>query len=128
MIKTTIRKRLLVTHVKSLRGEHFGTLVTKAIADGGLFGDVSILHEHLPPRTKLPRIHHLRTAELVYCVAGAMNAILGRRLYRVSAGSVLVIPRGVRHQFVTNSRACEAISIFSPALKIGPGADIHIES
>ncbi|MBI2385359.1 MAG: cupin domain-containing protein [Elusimicrobia bacterium] len=113
--------------MKRLRGSRFGNLVTRTLEDGGLFGDVSILHEHLPPRTELPKIHHRRTAEFVYCTAGSMTAYLGRRKYRVTAGSVLLIPRGVRHRFVTGSSSCEAISLFSPALAIGPGADIHIE-
>lgn len=127
MIPKTTRRRLLATHVKRIRGSRFGNLVTRALADGGLFGDVSILHEHLPPGTKLPKIHHRRTAEFVYCVSGSMTAILGRRKHHVTAGSVLLIPRGVRHQFVTGTRSCEALSLFSPALTIGPGADIHIE-
>lgn len=127
MSRERTRRRLLVTHVKEVRGSGFGKLVTRALEDGGLFGDVSILHEHLPPRTTLPKIHHRRTAEFVFCVSGAMTALLGRRKYRVTAGSVLLIPRGVRHQFSTGSRSCEAVSLFSPALAIGPGADIHIE-
>lgn len=128
MIRKTARRRLLATHVKRIRGSRFGNLVTRLLEDGGLFGDVSILHEHLPPRTTLPKIHHQRTAEFVYCVSGTMTACLGRRTFRVTAGSVLLIPRGVRHQFATGSSSCEAISLFSPALAIGPGADIHIES
>lgn len=125
MIRKSTRKRLLATHVKRIRGSYFGNLVTRALDDGGLFGDLSILHEHLPPRTRLPEIHHRRTSEFVYCVSGSMTAYLGGRKHRITAGSVLVIPRGVRHRFVTSSRACEAISLFSPALTIGPGADIH---
>jgi mannose-6-phosphate isomerase-like protein (cupin superfamily) len=128
MPSKTTKKRPIATHVKRIRGSRFGDLVTRALQDGGLFGDVSILHEHLPPRTKLPKIHHRRTAEFVFCVAGSMTAYLGRRKHLVTAGSVLLIPQGVRHQFVTDSRSCEAISLFSPALTIGPGADIHIEA
>lgn len=127
MTRKTARKRLLATHVKRIRGSGFGKLVTRGLEDGGLLGDVSILHEHLPPRTTLPKIHHRRTAEFVYCVSGAMTALLGRRIYRITAGSVLLIPPGVRHQFSTGAGSCEAISIFSPALRIGPGADIHTE-
>lgn len=127
MIPKKNRRRLLATHVKRIRGARFGDLVTRALEDGGLFGDVSILHEHLPPRTTLPKIHHRRTAEFVYCVAGSMTAYLGRRKCRVTAGSVLLIPRGVSHRFSTGGSACEAISLFSPALTIGPGADIHVE-
>lgn len=127
MTRKSARKRLLATHVKRIRGSGFGKLVTRALEDGGLLGDVSILHEHLPPRTILPKIHHRRTAEFVYCVSGAMTALLGRRKYRITAGSVLLIPSGVRHQFCTGAGSCEAISIFSPALRIGPGADIHTE-
>ena len=128
MARAHVRKRLLVTHLNRIRGNRFGKLVTRPLEDGGLLGDISILHEHLPPRTRLPRIHHRRTAEFIYCTSGAMTARLGDRSYRIRAGSVILIPPGVRHQFITASSSCDAISIFNPALFIEPGADIESES
>ncbi|NNN04747.1 MAG: cupin domain-containing protein [Elusimicrobia bacterium] len=86
---------------------------------------MSILHEHLPARTSLPRIHHERTAEFVYCLSGTMTATLDKRKHRIRAGDMLLIPKGVRHQFTTHSKACDALSIFVPALTINKSADIH---
>jgi len=123
-LKKTVEK-LFVTHIDRLTGGEFGALRNRRLKDGGLLGDVSIIHESLPANTQLPRIHHRHTAEFVYCTSGSMSALLGRRKYRIRAGSVLLIPAGVKHQFSTDSESCEAISIFSPALDIAPGADIH---
>lgn len=120
-----MNSKLLVTNLSRVKASRFGGLRTRRLPDGKLLGDISILHEHLPPRTCLPRIHHNRTAEFVYCLAGTMTAILGRRKYRVNAGDILLIPKKVRHQFKTHSKACEAISIFAPALIINKSADIH---
>ncbi|TPW19098.1 MAG: hypothetical protein FD126_3027, partial [Elusimicrobia bacterium] len=39
-------------------------------------------------------------------------------------GAVVLIPPGVPHKFVTAGEACSAISVFHPALAVGPGADI----
>lgn len=108
-----------------LPAELFGALSVRRLPDGGLLGDISILHEQLPPRTRLPAVHHKRTAEFVYCVSGAMTAVLGEKRLRVREGSVLLIPPGVRHTFITGARPCACLSIFSPALDVGPGADIH---
>lgn len=127
MARKDASKRLQVTHLRRIKGTRFGPLVTRAMPDGGLLGDVSILHEHLPPRTTLPTVHHVRTTEFVYCTAGTMRARLDGRTYRLRAGSVIIIPPGVRHRFSTGDAACEAISVFRPALAIGPGADLHID-
>jgi quercetin dioxygenase-like cupin family protein len=90
-----------------------------------MMGDVSIIHEHLPPHTRLPQVYHRRTAEFVYCVAGEMTAYLDGRKHLIRAGGVIQIPPGVRHKFVTAGRSCRAVSIFRPTLRVGPDADIH---
>lgn len=106
----------------------FGRLVTRDLGGGPRLGGVSILHEHLPPRTALPVVTHRRTTEWVFCTKGEMTAVLGGRRRRIRAGAVFVIPPGTPHRFVTGRRACEAISIFHPALRPGPGADIELGS
>jgi mannose-6-phosphate isomerase-like protein (cupin superfamily) len=108
-------------------GKRFNGLVLRRLEDGGLLGDVSILHEHLPPRTELPTVYHRETAEFVFCVSGVLTAVLGNRKYRVRAGSVILIPAGVRHKFATGARPCDSISVFKPALELSPGADVHTE-
>ena len=120
--------RLLVTHVRKLKKKRFGRLTTRSLALGGLLGDLSFIYEHLPAHTELPRIHHRRTGELVYCARGSMTAYLGKNKFRITPGSLIVIPPGVRHKFVTAGRSCEAISLFHPGLSIGPGADIRLEA
>jgi len=111
--------------VDRLPARLFGALRVCRLPDGGLLGDISIMHEHLPPRTRLPAVHHKRTTEFVYCVSGAMTAVLGEKRRRVRAGAVLLIPPGVRHTFITGARPCDCLSVFSPALEVVPGADIH---
>ena len=127
MARRPSRKRLLVTHLSRIRGKRFNALLLRRLEDGGLLGDISIIHEHLPPRTELPTVHHRHTAEFVFCVSGDLTAVLGKRRHRVRAGSVILIPAGVRHKFMTGARPCDSISIFSPALGLSPGADIHTE-
>ncbi len=115
-----------VRHVSRVVPTRMGTLRMRGL-DRGLLGDFSVIHEHLPKRTALPTIHHRRTAELVYCTSGEMTAYLDGRPRRVRAGTVILIPPGVRHRFVTGARACEALSLFSPSLRLGPGGDVHVE-
>lgn len=116
-----------VVPVESLAPKRFGPLELRRLPDRGLLGDVSVLHERLPPGTRLPKVHHRRTAELVYCVSGAMTAVLDDERRDVRAGDVILIPPGVRHAFITGASACDCLSIFSPALDAVEGADIHAE-
>lgn len=120
------RRRADLRHVSRVVPARMGPLRMRGL-DRGLLGDFSVIHEHLPPRTALPTIHHRNTAELVYCTAGAMTAYLDGRPRKVRAGTVILIPPGVRHRFVTGARACEALSLFSPALSVAPGGDIHLD-
>ena len=91
---------------------------------GPSLGGISILYERLPARTRLPTVTHRRTTECVYCTKGRMTAVLGGRRFSVRAGAILLIPPKTPHRFVTAGSSCEAISVFHPALEVGPGADI----
>lgn len=126
MTRKRADKRAVVTHVSRVAAARFGLLRMRSL-DRGMLGNLSVIHEHLPPHTALPAIYHRRTAELVYCTSGVMTAYLDGRPRRVRPGTVILIPPGVRHKFVTRARACEAISLFSPALSVGPGGDVHVE-
>lgn len=113
--------------MERLPARRFGPLELRRLPDRGLLGNVSVLHERLPPGTRLPKVHHRRTAELVYCVSGSMTAVVGRTRRRVRAGGVILIPPGVRHTFITSASPCDCLSVFGPALDAVPGADIHTE-
>jgi quercetin dioxygenase-like cupin family protein len=127
MKRNPTRLAAAVTSVDRLRPKVLGPLELRRLPDSGLLGNVSVLHERLPPRARLPSVHHRRTAELVYCVSGSMTAILDGRRRRVRAGGVILIPAGVRHTFISGASGCDCLSVFSPALDAVPGADIHVE-
>lgn len=115
------------THLRRLPLERFRRLLIRNIPAKPFLGDVSLIHLRLPARARLPNIHHRRTEELVYVLAGAMSGVLGGRRFRLRAGSLIYIPRGVWHQFETGTSPCEALAVFHPALSIGRRADIHGE-
>ena len=115
-----------MTRLERLPATAFGTLVTRALGGGPSLGGVSILHESLPARTTLPTVTHRRTTEWVYCTKGKMTAYLGGKRHALREGAVVLIPPGVPHKFVTAGASCSAISIFHPALAVGPDADIHL--
>lgn len=127
MKRKAVRASALVTSVGRIAPRRFGPLELRRLPDLGRLGDVSVLHERLPPRTRLPKVHHKSTAELVYCISGSMTAVLGRARRRVRAGGVILIPAGVRHTFITGASSCDCLSVFGPALDAVPGADIHAE-
>lgn len=127
--RTSRRKaaeRLQVTRLERLPATSFGRLVTRALGGGSSLGGVSILHERLPARTTLPTVTHRRTTEWVYCTKGRMTAFLGGKRHALREGAVVLIPPGVPHKFVTARAACSAISVFHPALAVGPDADILV--
>lgn len=117
-------RRSKAGRIRDLAARRAGRLVTRELPVGRLFGDASVLFERLPPGSTLPTIHHRRTAELVICLKGSMTAVLDGKPVRVRAGDYILIPPGSPHQFRTGRAACEAMSLFSPALSIAAGADI----
>jgi len=127
MRASTKPAKTIVAHLSRLRSQRFGAVRLRPLPDGGLLGDASVIHEHLPPESRLPEVHHRRTAELVYCISGTMIAYLDGKKRRVRPGGVLLIPPGVRHRFVTGKNACTSLSVFAPALHLAPGADVHAE-
>lgn len=119
--------RLRVTQVRRLPLDRFRRLLIRDIPAKPFLGDISLIHLRLPARTRLPNIHHRRTTELVYVLEGAMAGVLGGRRFRLRAGSLVYIPRGVWHKFETGPSPCSALAVFHPALSIGRRADIHGE-
>lgn len=113
-----------VRRLERLPRRAFGRLVTRELGGGPALGGVSILHERLPAGTALPTVTHRRTTEWVFVTRGRMTAVLAGRRRRVSAGAVFVIRPGTPHRFATGRAACEALSVFHPALRPGPRADI----
>ncbi|MBI4347208.1 MAG: cupin domain-containing protein [Elusimicrobia bacterium] len=123
-----MKKRLKVTRLERVAARRFfGKLLTRELSAGGELGDVSVLYERMAPRTSLPRVHHRKTSEFIYCLKGRMIAELDGRRLPVRAGGILFIPPNVRHKFTTRESSCEALSIFAPSLRIRPGSDIHTE-
>lgn len=104
----------------------FGRLTLKLLVGAGVLGDVNVLHERMGPWTRLPYVYHLKTAEWLFCLNGSMSAIVDGRKHRLRAGSVLFLPPGARHRFMTQGRSSEALSIFSPALSLAKGSDVHL--
>ena len=49
------------------------------------------------PEQRNPLHSHPNCEELLYVISGECEHLLGDELYRLSAGSVIRIPRGVRH-------------------------------
>lgn len=122
-------KRWDARHAARTRGRKvFGGLILKELAAGGIMGNASLIYEKMPPHLSLPTVYHKKTAEIVYCLGGHAIACLDGRNCRLSPGTVLLIPPGVRHRFITRSQSCESLSIFHPALRLkARRPDIHTE-
>jgi mannose-6-phosphate isomerase-like protein (cupin superfamily) len=85
-------------------------------------------------RHRSASVHHLRVAEgvkphvhrehdeQVVVLAGEGTVRLGDSSQEVSAGSVVVIPRGTVHSLVVTGPAVEVVSVFSPPFD---GKDRH---
>lgn len=122
--KSRSAARVLVSSVAGAKAKRFGGLVTRELHGAAVVGDASMLYEELPPWTRLPEIRHAGTGEWILVLEGSMTAYLEGKARRVRAGAVIAIPPGAAHRFVTRASSCKALSVFSPALRIGPGADI----
>jgi mannose-6-phosphate isomerase-like protein (cupin superfamily) len=129
MRKRAAAKSLFVARIGTMPGRKiFGKLLIKEIAPRGLLGDVSVVYEKMLPNLSLPTVYHKKTTEFVYCLSGRATAYLAGKAYPMRPGTLLLIPPGARHRFVTRSHPCESLSIFQPALMLADRRpDIHTE-
>jgi mannose-6-phosphate isomerase-like protein (cupin superfamily) len=86
-----------------------GLLKASAVHSGGTF-EVIEYHGPLQPP---PHVHRGRE-EAFYILEGTFRFVLGDQQHEAPAGSLIVIPRGVRHGFVADSGA-RALLFVAPA-------------
>jgi quercetin dioxygenase-like cupin family protein len=61
--------------------------------------------------------HHVRTTELIYVVAGAVELLVGQRLFEARAGDLAVIAPGVSHAFAAlTGDDAEILDLVTPAV------------
>lgn len=114
-----------VGHISKAKKYGFAGLTIRAIFPEVLQRHYNVLHEHLPKGTVLPHVRHRRTSELVFCLEGSFQVILNKKKFSLRKGSVVWIPPGTWHTFISNKRDATALSIFSPALKLNGKPDVE---
>jgi quercetin dioxygenase-like cupin family protein len=61
--------------------------------------------------------HHAQTTELIYVVAGAVELLIGQRLFEARAGDLAVIAPGVSHAFAAlTADDAEILDLVTPAV------------
>jgi quercetin dioxygenase-like cupin family protein len=116
-----------VFHIHSLKKQTFSKLCLTPIPVPIPFGNVSMVHERLPPHAKLPPVLHNVTSEVVYCLSGVTLLTLGKKTHTLKKGHVVVIPPKTWHAFSTKKKGSEALSIFYPALRLSKNPDVKIK-
>ncbi|MBI4248852.1 MAG: cupin domain-containing protein [Elusimicrobia bacterium] len=111
-------KRYTVKNLSQIKAFRFGALKIRFLSGDKPFGKTSILHEQLGPSCRVPDLYHKKTDELVILLKGRLTARLNGKPFALRAGDVLFLPAGTRHQFVTGSKAAEALSIFTPCMTL----------
>jgi len=114
-----------VRHIQHLKKKAFAKLLLTPIPLTIPFADVSVVHEHLPPKSELPSVMHNVTSELVYCLSGTLFLTMGKKRYTLKKGSVVTIPPKTWHAFITKKTQSEALSIFYPALSWDDKPDVE---
>jgi len=64
--------------------------------------------------TEPPPHVHSREHEMFYIVSGELNVYVGRKVFRVSAGEFIFLPRGVPHAFLLASDEVHQITLVTP--------------
>lgn len=111
------RRRGFVRGLSAFRARRFGPLTLRFLTGKASFGGVSVVHERLPPRCRVPELYHRRTDELVLMLEGRVTATLNGRRKAVAKGDVLYLPAGTRHRFVAGPLGALALSLFSPPMR-----------
>lgn len=79
-------------------------------------GRVGVVYEKMAPRVRLPNLYHRRTDELVLVTRGSGWGKVGGRRMRLVPGSILWMPAGTPHEFVSGGGPLEAVVLFSPPM------------
>jgi quercetin dioxygenase-like cupin family protein len=87
-------------------------ILADAEATDGLLG---VVDEQLPQGTTAPVHLHTNEDEVFIVLDGAMRFWRGDEVLEATAGSVVVLPRGVPHSFVVDSPRARALNLVTPA-------------
>ncbi len=117
-----------VLHLNKLAKKSLMGLNMRVLPDFFTQGTLTVVHELLPPHTKLPFVCHKVTGELVFCLSGRFSVTLGQHHHSLSKGNIAWIPPRTWHQFATRKTSAEAISIFSPAINFQNKPDVFFKS
>ena len=96
------------------RAYPMGRIAAVFKADGGETADrYSISEWWLEPNTKGPGAHSHDEDNAFYVIAGTMSILVGERWVEASAGSFVLVPGGVTHDFENRSDARAGVLNFS---------------
>ena len=97
--------------------EFGGLSVQRKIVSHDTNGNVSVVHQHLNPRTLAAPLHyHHHEDEVKYVLQGCIGVMLGDQVIEAEAGSWVFMPRHQWHTFWNaGDEPCELIGVTSPA-------------
>lgn len=78
----------------------------------GAYGSASVHHLRLAEGVK--RHYHRDHDETVVVLSGRGRMTLGDETREIGPGTILLLPRGTRHELVVTDGPLEAVSLFSP--------------
>lgn len=115
-----------IKHLSRLKGQRFSRVMLRPVVPELRGANVSIVHEHLPKGSELPAVMHRKTTELVFCLSGTLTAVLGKKRHVLRPGSIVWIPPGTWHRFISGKNDVECLSVFTPPLRLNREADVCV--
>src|SRR5918998_1056335 len=90
-------------------------LVRKLVAGSATDNRLALLEIHGSAGGGIVRHVHEHEDEVVYVLEGELTFHIGEAVQRAQAGSCLVLPRGIEHSYVVESRQGRLLVAVTPA-------------
>ena len=91
-----------------------GILVSQMAGPSDNDGAFDLVVAKMRRGTEPPPHVHSREHEMFYILSGELNVYVDRKVFRVSAGELIFLPRGVPHAFLLASDEVHQITLVAP--------------
>jgi quercetin dioxygenase-like cupin family protein len=98
-----------------VKEQSLAPLVRTLVAGSATGNRLALLEIHGSVGRGIVRHIHEHEDEVVYVLDGELTFHIGKEVHRARKGSCLVLPRGIEHSYVVESRLAQLLVVVTPA-------------
>jgi mannose-6-phosphate isomerase-like protein (cupin superfamily) len=110
------KKEVKITRIEDVRELEVAGFSVKFFLERGESNNISFYHVSLPGNFFYKSSYHKKAEELVFVLKGEARGKIGEKDTFVSEGSIIYIPPGTLHKFITKDQELVLLSVHSPPI------------